>query len=204
MPAVCQPQYQGVLHLISLQNAIFGELRRIVFCNTPAVRSATLECGARRACSRRAGESFSSAFKSHVSLYPALHCNKNKRGRPEVRLFLGARDPASRPEGSEHRAFSLRMAPGDVAHVPRPPSPVAKAGPVAKHFRSRARLCRLLVRLRRPTPHRSLRSLRSASSLSFLVTCRRQVMPSHSFAALTALVVRHVSGYGDRPLPCTS
>ena len=39
-----------------------------------------------------------------------------------------------------------------------------------------------------------LRSLRSASSLPFLVTCRRQVIPSHSFAALTALVVRRVRG----------
>ena len=39
------------------------------------------------------------------------------------------------------------MAPGDVAHVPRTPSPVAEAGPVAEHFRSRARLRRLLVRL---------------------------------------------------------
>ena len=40
-----------------------------------------------------------------------------------------------------------------------------------------------------------LRSLRSASSLSFLVTCQRQVIPSHSFAALTALVVRRVHGH---------
>ena len=55
------------------------------------------------------------------------------------------------------------MAPGDVAHVPRPPSPVAEAGLVAEHFRSRARLRRLLVRLRRPTPQRSLRSLRRKS-----------------------------------------
>ena len=37
-----------------------------------------------------------------------------------------------------------------------------------------------------------LRSLRSASSLPFLVTCRRQVIPSHSFAALTALIVRRI------------
>ena len=29
-----------------------------------------------------------------------------------------------------------------------------------------------------------------------------QVMPSHSFAALTALVVRRISGYADRPMPC--
>ena len=69
------------------------------------------------------------------------------------------------------------MAPGDAAHVPRTPSPVAEAGPVAEHFRSRARLRRLLVRLRRPTPSTpalratpgGLRSLRSASSLPFLV-----------------------------------
>ena len=39
-----------------------------------------------------------------------------------------------------------------------------------------------------------LRSLRSASSLPFLVTCQKQVIPSHSFAALTALVVRRVRG----------
>ena len=45
-----------------------------------------------------------------------------------------------------------------------------------------------------------LRSLRSASSLPFLVTCQRQVIPSHSFAALTALVVRRVSGDADRPM----
>ena len=64
------------------------------------------------------------------------------------------------PEGSEHRAFGLRMAPGDVAHVPRTPSPVAEAGPVARHFRSRARLRRLLAGLRPSTLHRSLRSLR--------------------------------------------
>ena len=50
-----------------------------------------------------------------------------------------------------------------------------------------------------------LRSLRSASSLPFLVTCQRQVIPSHSFAALTALIVRRVNGLGDQPrLACTS
>ena len=63
------------------------------------------------------------------------------------------------------------------------------------------------------TPGR-LRSLRSASSLSFLVTCRRQVIPSHSFAALTALIVRRengnsallycTNGFADQPrLACT-
>ena len=41
---------------------------------------------------------------------------------------------------------------GTSSTSPRTPSPVAGAGPIAKHFRSRARLRRLLVRLRRPTP----------------------------------------------------
>ena len=74
------------------------------------------------------------------------------------------------------------------------------------------------------TTPRGLRSLRSASSLPFLVTCQRQVIPSHSFAALTALAVRRVKGdvallicrvngiaalfvrrvssSADRPMPC--
>ena len=67
------------------------------------------------------------------------------------------------PEGSEHRTFDLRMAPGDVAHVPRTPSPVAEAGPIAEHFRSRARLRRLLVRLWRPTP--IMKKVKQADSL---------------------------------------
>ena len=103
--------------------------------------------GVRRlwACSRFAGVRFISAFKSHVSFMvgSSLH-----------------QDQARCPEGSEHRAFGLRMAPGDVAHVPRTPSPVAEAGLVAGHFRSRARLRRLLVRLRRPTLHRPRCGLR--------------------------------------------
>ena len=59
------------------------------------------------------------------------------------------------------------MAPGDVAHVPRTPSPVAGASLVAKHFRSRARLRRLLVRLRRPTPSTpALRATPGGASLT--------------------------------------
>ena len=106
------------------------------------------------------------------------------------------------PEGSEHRTSGLRMAPGDAAHVPRTPSPVAKAGPVAEHFRSRARLRRLLVRLRRPTPSAfaalTTPGEASLSTFGFVTIVPRyllpQVIPSHSFAALTALVVRRVKG----------
>ena len=94
---------------------------------------------------------FISAFQSHVSVIPGFALHQEQAGCPE---------------GSEYRTSGLRMAPGDVAHVPRTPSPVAKAGPVAGHFRSRARLRRLLVRLRRPTLQRSLRSLRQGASLT--------------------------------------
>ena len=88
---------------------------------------------------------FISAFQSHVSVIPGFALHQEQAGCPE---------------GSEYRTSGLRMAPGDVAHVPRTPSPVAEAGPVAGHFRSRARLRRLLVRLRRPTLHRPRCGLR--------------------------------------------
>ena len=105
------------------------------------------------------------------------------------------------------------MAPGDVAHVPRAPLPVAEAGLISEHFRSRARLRRLLVRLRRPTPSTpALRATPGGASLTtfgFVTIVPRyllpQVMPSHSFAALTALVVRRGNGHGGQPmLACTS
>ena len=102
---------------------------------------------------------FISAFQSRVSFIFDFALPQKQASCPEGNNF-GAQEQASSPEGSEHRTFGLRMAPGDVAHVPRPPSPVAEAGLVAEHFRSRARLRRLLVRLRRPTLQRSLRSLR--------------------------------------------
>ena len=94
------------------------------------------------------------------------------------------------------------MAPGDVAHVPRTPSPVAEASLIAKHFRSRARLRRLLAGLRPSTSHRSLRSLRRRGFAHYVrlrhyrssLFCCRKIIPSHSFAALTALIVRRVKG----------
>ena len=126
---------------------------------------------------------------------------QEQAGYPEGNSFC-AQEQAGCPEGSEHRTSGLRMAPGNVAHVPRTPSPVAEAGPVAEHFRSRARLRRLLVRLRRPTLHRSLRSLRQGGFAHYVrlrhyrssLFCCRKIIPSHSFAALTALIVRRVNG----------
>ena len=60
----------------------------------------------------------------------------------------------------------------------------------------------LLVGLRPPTPHRSLRSLCRRGFVHYVrlrhyrssLFCGRKIIPSHSFAALTALVVRHVNG----------
>ena len=48
----------------------------------------------------------------------------------------------------------------------------------------------------------------SLSTFGFVTIVPRyllvQVMPSHSFAALTALIVRRVNGFADRPMPaCT-
>ena len=144
----------------------------------------TLECGARRACSRSAIFNF------------ALH-----------------QEQASCPEGSEHRASSLRMAPEGPVAPSGPPRPDLDSRGLVMHFRSRARLRRLLVRLRRPTLQRSLRSLRQGGFAlyvrlhhyrSSVFRCRK-IIPSHSFAALAALIVRRVSGYGDQPsLACAS
>ena len=64
------------------------------------------------------------------------------------------------PEGSEHGIGGLRMAPEGPVAPSGPPRPDLDSRGLVMHFRSRARLRRLLVRLRRPTPQRSLRSLR--------------------------------------------
>ena len=144
----------------------------------------TLECGARRACSRSAIFNF------------ALH-----------------QEQASCPEGSEHRASSLRMAPEGPVAPSRPPRPDLNSRGLSEQFRSRTRLRRLLVRLRRPTLQRSLRSLRQGGFALYVrlrhyrssLFCCRKIIPSHSFAALAALIVRRVSGYGDQPsLACAS
>ena len=158
----------------------------------------TLECGARRACSRRAGVSFSSAFQSHASF---------------IFNFALHQEQASCPEGSEHRASCLRMAPEGPVAPSGPPRPDLNSRELSEQFRSRARLRRLLVRLRRPTLQRSLRSLRRGGFALYVrlrhyrssLFCCRKIMPSHSFAALAALIVRRVSGYGDQPsLACAS
>ena len=117
------------------------------------------------------------------------------------------------PEGSEHGLGGLRMAPEGPVAPSGPPRPDLDSRGLVMHFRSRARLRRLLVRLRRPTPQRSLRSLRRRGFALYVrlrhyrssLFCCRKIIPSHSFAALTALVVRRINGNGDQPiLACTS
>ena len=113
------------------------------------------------------------------------------------------------------------MAPGDVAHVPRTPSPVAGAGPIAKHFRSRARLRRLLVRLRRPTPSTpALRATPGGASLTtfgFVTTVPRYLLEASNPLTFVrgacraycaprkchcGLIYAPRKGYADRPMLC--
>ena len=102
-----------------------------------------------------------------------------------------------------HKLVVTSFADGSGGPIALRTSPLAsELLPTAKHFHSRAALAGLTCRATpaNPSPFAALttperlRSLRSASSLSFLVTCQRQVIPSHSFAALAALVVRRGKG----------
>ena len=114
-----------------------------------------------------------------------------------------------RSRARERKCFATRLAPatgegvrGTCATSPGPPRrwrrPVrlqsisARGRGFAAYLPGCAR--QPLQRPRCGLRQGGLRSLRSASSLPFLVTCQRQVIPSHSFAALTALVVRRVNG----------
>ena len=102
------------------------------------------------------------------------------------------------------------MAPEGPVAPSGPPRPDLDSRELSEHFRSRARLCRLLVGLRPPTLQRSLRSLRQGGFALYVrlrhyrssLFCCRKIIPSHSFAALTALVVRRIKGFGDQPSPC--
>ena len=119
-------------------------------------------------------------------------------------------------------AGHLRMAPEGQSPSGPPRSPWSSCR-LAKHFHSRARLCRLLVGLRPPTLHRSLRSLRQGGFAHYVrlrhyrssLFCCRKIIPSHSFAALAALVVRRVkgdvalfvrrgNGHGGQPMPAST
>ena len=110
---------------------------------------------------------FISAFKSRVSFIFEL-CIATRTGRAARRVttferknMQGARRVVS---AGPPACGWLR---GTSRTSPRTPSPVAGAGPIAKHFRSRARLRRLLVRLRRPTPSTpALRATPGGASLT--------------------------------------
>ena len=111
---------------------------------------------------------------------------------------LGVTSYADGSGGPFSRPARLRRARSPVRTSPL----ASELLPTAKHFHSRARLRRLLVRLRRPTPQRSLRSLRRRGFALYVrlrhyrssLFCCRKIIPSHSFAALTALIVRRVNG----------
>ena len=115
------------------------------------------------------------------------------------------------------------MAPEGPVAPSGPPRPDLDSRELSEHFRSRARLCRLLVGLRPPTLQRSLRSLRQGGFALYVrlrhyrssLFCYRKIIPSHSFAALTALIVRRVNrgvalfmhcvnGLADQPMPAST
>ena len=124
--------FSVVSRLMFTSMPVTGNNSKVMFaCPAQCRPISTLECGAGTACSRSAIFNF------------ALH-----------------QEQASCPEGSEHRASSLRMAPEGPVAPSGPPRPDLNSRGLSEQFRSRTRLRRLLVRLRRPTLQRSLRSLR--------------------------------------------
>ena len=139
----------------------------------------------------------------------ACHCIKNRQGARRVTTFehsnrQGARRVASTaPPACGWLRGTSRTSPGPPRRWRRPvrlQGTSARGRGFAAYLPGCAR--QPLQRPRCGLRQGGLRSLRSASSLPFLVTCQRQVIPSHSFAARTALVVRRVSGDADRPILC--
>ena len=120
-------------------------------------------------------------------LYSALHYRKNRRGaRRVVSTGLAA---------CGWLRGTSRTSPGPPRRWQRPVW-LRSTSARGRGFAAYLSACggQPLQRPRCGLRQGGLRSLRSASSLSFLVTCQRQVIPSHSFAALTALVVRRENG----------
>ena len=131
----------------------------------------------------------------------ACHCIKNRQGALRVTTFehsnrQGARRVASTaPPACGWLRGTSRTSPGPPRRWRRPvrlQGTSARGRGFAAYLPGCAR--QPLQRPRCGLRQGGLRSLRSASSLPFLVTCQRQVIPSHSFAALTALVVHRVRG----------
>ena len=161
-----------------------------------------MECGARRACSRSAGVRFISAFKSHVSFMVGLSLHQEQAELPGGIAFLkhknrqaARRVVSTGPPACGWLRGTSRTSPGPPRRWRRPvrlQGTSARGRGFAAYLPGCAR--QPLHRPRCGLRQGGLRSLRSASSLPFLVTCQRQVIPSHSFAALTALVVRRVKG----------
>ena len=146
--------------------------------------------GVRRACSRSAGVSFSSAFKSRVimqSLIRFVTFPYHYRPQTKCRSFA---------DGSGGPGCALRTSPSGFELTPTFGAvPLADAAspltcpPAAANPSTFAAL----------TTPEGLRHYRSS-----VFRCRK-IIPSHSFAALAALIVRRVSGYGDQPsLACAS
>ncbi len=176
----------------------------------------TSRCGARRACSRSAGVSFSSAFQSHViyKLFIRLAC---------LSISLQATNWLLRhlrmaPEGL------FKACPPAACTIARPDLPARLGTPVdlrSTSIRGGPSGPYLSGCARQPFIVRCAHYARGASltTFGFVTIVPRyllpQVIPSHSFAALTALVVRRVNGgvalfmhcvngLADQPMPASA
>ena len=178
-------------------------------------RTATLECGAERACSRFAGVRFISAFQSHVSFILGFAWHQEQASCPEELLFLATRT-GKLPGGATFLSYKNRQAARRVVSTAPPAcgwlrgTSRTSPGP-PRRWRRPVRLQGTSARGRGfaaylPGCARQLLSVRCAhyaggaslTTFGFVTIVPRyllpQVIPSHSFAALTALVVRRVNG----------
>ena len=130
----------------------------------------TLEYGARRACSRRAGVSFSSAFQSHVIMQSLIRLATfpcHYRPQTGCRSFAdGSGGPFSRPARLRRARSPVRTSPL-ASGLPLTCEALPFAG-AALPLTCRAAPANPSSFAALTTPG-GLRSLRSASSLSFLV-----------------------------------
>ena len=151
-----------------------------------------MECGA-----RKGGEAdFSSAFQSHVIMQSLIRfvtfpCHYRQQTRR--RSFA---DGSGGP-------LALRTSPL-ASELPLTCEAVPFAGGASAPYLSGCARQPFIVRCAHYARGGFAHYVRLRHYRSSLFCCRK-IIPSHSFAALTALIVRRVNGHGDQPmLTCAS
>ena len=196
--------FSVVSRLMFTSMPVTGNNSKVMFaCPAQCRPVSTLECGARRACPRSAGVSFSSAFKSRVIMQLLIS---------SIRLSMPLLVTNWVPVvcGWLRRVF-FKACPPVACTIARPDLP-ARAGTHvdfrSSSIRGGASAPYLSGCARQPFNVRCAHYARGASlsTFGFVTIVPRyllpQVIPSHSFAALTALIVRRISGFADRPMLC--